>query len=264
MRFSTGLWAVFFVMGICLPTAAGAACASQAAKASQAFAQGRFNLAIELVNTCLQDKDANQAELFSARLLRGISRLKLKQYGPALEDFNQVIKNNPGMAMLHQLRSRAWLEQGDDRAALEDASKALEIETHAAGYRVRGKVYEQIGDFEMAVDDFLSAARLNPGYALVLADLAWLKATCPKAEIRDGAQAVSYAKKALSLKQSAWFKVVMAAAYAESGDFALAVSTQKQAIREIKGQPAEQKALPVYAAMLARYEKGAPYRQSRR
>jgi Flp pilus assembly protein TadD len=65
-----------------------------------------------------------------------------------------------------------------------------------------------------------------------LTDLAWLLATCPKADVRDGQQAVTLARKACELDdwKDPGVIEVLAAALAESGDFAEAVQLQKKAV----------------------------------
>ncbi|UCC98001.1 MAG: tetratricopeptide repeat protein, partial [Phycisphaerales bacterium] len=69
--------------------------------------------------------------------------------------------------------------------------------------------------------------------ALILNQLAWLQATYPSATIRDGAKAIENAKKACRLSglNRATLVDTLAAAYAEAGNFAVAVEKQEEAIR---------------------------------
>ena len=90
--------------------------------------------------------------------------------------------------------------------------------------------------------------------------LAHVLATCPKAELRDGKQAVEYAKKGNELGQGkipgGW--TALAVAYAEAGDFKEAVKWQKKAVEAADQFPKEQQ--DELRAQLKLFEEGKPYR----
>ncbi|NIS52951.1 MAG: protein kinase [Phycisphaerae bacterium] len=91
---------------------------------------------------------------------------------------------------------------------------------------------------------------------------AWLLATSPSAECRDGAKAVEIATKACELTnwKNANFIDTLAAAYAEAGEFDEAVKWQNEAIKllspEVEGPP------PNMEKRLKLYQSGQPYRES--
>src|SRR5207244_689234 len=87
-------------------------------------------------------------------------------------------------------------------------------------------------NYSRAVSDFDEAMRLSPALPNSYKNLAWLLATCPQPEFRDGAKAVAHAQKALELsdhKVVEWF-AILAAAHAEAGNFEEAIRWQTQCI----------------------------------
>jgi Flp pilus assembly protein TadD len=102
----------------------------------------------------------------------------------------------------------------------------------AGGYVDRGYAYFTKGDYGQAASDFEKAIQLSPNNARPLGHLAWLRATCPTASLRNGKDAIRMSIKACELsrwKEPAWI-FALAAAYAETGDFAQAVKYQTQGI----------------------------------
>jgi len=93
--------------------------------------------------------------------------------------------------------------------------------------------------------------------------LAWLQATCPIAEFRDGAKAVENATKACELTDWKNFSYVdaLAASYAEVGDFDSAVKWQKNAI-DLLAEDTSVELRSAYESRLDLYQSGKPYRQS--
>ena len=118
------------------------------------------------------------------------------------------------------------------------------------------------GKFAEAITDYEAALRIDPNHARALNHLAWLRAACSKAEFRDGAKAIENATKACELTD--WKKVgyvgILAAAYAEAGDFDAAVERQKKAIDLLTEDQEELRA--DFEERLKLYQSGKPYRES--
>ncbi len=116
--------------------------------------------------------------------------------------------------------------------------------------------------FAEAISDFEAAVRVDPGYALAFNGLAWLRATCPVAEFRDGAKAIENATKACELTnfKEARYVGTLAAAYAQAGDFDAAVKQQKKAIDLLAEQEEDFRA--DFEKRLILYQSGKPYRES--
>jgi tetratricopeptide (TPR) repeat protein len=81
-----------------------------------------------------------------------------------------------------------------------------------------------------AIADFHHALRLRPDWPELLNNLAWLLATHPSSEVRNGVEAVPLAQRACELtgQTNLWMLSTLAASYAEAGRFGEAVSTQQK------------------------------------
>jgi hypothetical protein len=87
------------------------------------------------------------------------------------------------------------------------------------------------GRYAEAVTHYEAALALRPDNASLLNNLAWLRAACPDATIRDGAEALRQATRACELTgfSKPLFLGTLAAAQAEAGDFPAAIATATQA-----------------------------------
>ena len=92
-----------------------------------------------------------------------------------------------------------------------------------------------------------------------LNSLAWLRATCPEADVRNGKEAVELALKACELSEWKDWRMIdtLAAAYAEQGDFDGAIKYQKQVLQTGKSSNEYDK----IKRHLALYEQHTPYRE---
>jgi hypothetical protein len=99
----------------------------------------------------------------------------------------------------------------------------------------------------------------DPDNAWALDGQAWIWATCPVAELRDGARAVDSARRAHKLAgdHDPFTLDTLAAALAESGDFRAAAETERTALRCLPPRATD---VPDYQKRLALYESGKPFR----
>ena len=155
----------------------------------------------------------------------------------------------------------ASLEAGDHAAAVAALDEAIEAEPkHAEWYLVRGKVFEDCGDHAKAIADYEASIQLSPGNPLAHQKLAWVLATSPDSEIRDGGKAVEHAVRFLELKGDRDWKGLdtVAAALAEAGSFEKAPIAQRRALRFA---PDDDR--PALEQRLQDYEAHRPFRTGR-
>lgn len=183
-----------------------------------------------------------------------------REYDKALADYTEVIRIVPNVVTYNN-RGNVWLKKKEYDKALADYNEAIRREpAYVFAYNGRGAAWRAKGNYDRAIADYGEAIRINPKYASAYSNRAWLRATCPEAKFRDGAQAVADAERAVGLDAtSADYSSTLAAAYAEAGDFAKAIETQKKALDIV---PANEKA--DYESRLELYEAGKPYREEKK
>jgi Flp pilus assembly protein TadD len=113
-----------------------------------------------------------------------------------------------------------------------------------------------------ALPRFREAARLEPGSVEALNGLAWLLATHPRAEMRNGAEAVRLAERACELSggKDARFCSTLDAAYAEAGRFPDALRTAEKA-RDLALAAGRKELADAAEARLGLYRKQQPFHQ---
>ncbi len=150
-------------------------------------------------------------------------------------------------------------------AAIAQADRMLAADPRsdeALFARAQGRISKR--DYAGAVDDLQAAVKIDPDNSAALNRLAWIQATCPRASVRNGAQAVENAKKACHLTESRnpAYLATLAAALAEQGQYSQAVEFQRTALRLIArlqdtGLTAE---VPRMRQQLQLEEQDRPYR----
>jgi tetratricopeptide (TPR) repeat protein len=112
-------------------------------------------------------------------------------------------------------------------------------------------------DYGRATELLREALARDPTLVIALNNLAWLQATCPEDEYRNGAEAVGYARRACELTgwKKAYVLDTLAAACAEAGQFGEAV---RWARRAYELAPTHRKL--AYIQRMELFAAGKPYR----
>lgn len=169
----------------------------------------------------------------NAYFMRAVARTNSNELDLAIKDLDEVLRLDPGWAGAYGQRALCWNNKRQYAKAIADYSQSLRLDPTANNYNNRGNTYRRMREYEKARADFQSALRIDPKFIYAYDGLAWLLATCPDARYRDGKEAVTVAKKGLALApKDATLMEALAAAYAEAGDFAQAVSWQEQVIKD--------------------------------
>ena len=193
--------------------------------ANALIAKGDFDGAISRYKACLAaipDQEEAQYNLASALLRRG-------RTDEAIVEYQKVLQTHPESADAHANLGSAWLTKGRVRDAMAEYTKALQI---------------------------------SPENLAALSNLAWLLATSADSSLRNGSEAVRLAERADSASsrndKHPTVLRILAAAYAEAGQFAEAKETAQHALEaaNIQGNTTLANALRDEIAL---YDLGLPY-----
>jgi tetratricopeptide (TPR) repeat protein len=172
-----------------------------------------------------------------------------KQPEEAIREYGEVIGGDDGD------------EDGEkDEEVDADKSPGEELAERVRFQALRGRAdaYLNIGEHAKAVKDFEKALKLEPEDTLVLNNFAWVLATSPEDDVRDGKRAVELATRAVELtdEKEAHILSTLAAAHAETGDFEAARKWSQKSVDMNDPEHAEQ-----LAKELASYQENKPWRE---
>jgi Flp pilus assembly protein TadD len=122
----------------------------------------------------------------------------------------------------------------------------------------------QGGDHRGAIAELRQALSLNTTNAETLNNLAWLLATAPEKDLRDGSQAVTYARQACAFtdfKQPASLGT-LAAAHAEAGHFKQAIYLGDKAMH-LAANSGQRQFAAISQELLKLYEQGQAYHEEK-
>lgn len=189
-------------------------------------------------------------------LLRADIYRQMEEYDKAMADVDRALRLRPGLEMALRFRAALLADQGKYAEAIAQLEalvakspddtesrmqlayfytldrkqqKSIEIFTdilrkdpkNVAALRGRADTYLGIGKHAEAIADYEQAVKLRPDDPGILNNFAWVLATSPRDELRNGRRALEMAERACKLTEyrQAHILSTLAAAYAEIGDF---------------------------------------------
>lgn len=183
----------------------------------------------------------------------------------AIAEYETAMSINAMQPLAHSALGVAFLEAGQPEQSILHLEAALKIAPNfAEAHYNLGNTFLQTGQAREAIEHYRKALELNPEDLEAQNNLAWLLATSPRPEIRDGPKAVELAERADSLTHGASpiVAATLAAAYAESGRFAEAVKTARRAANLATARGQTERAA-INLRQLALYESGSAFRDRR-
>jgi tetratricopeptide (TPR) repeat protein len=197
---------------------------AQAALGTALVMTGNLEEGMEHFDVSLQIRPEKRSEVY---VNLGVALATQGRYDEAIGFYRDAIRGNPAVRDGHYNLGCALFSSGRSNEAIQAFREALKTDPHANHVAI---------------------------------SLAWILATDPDAKLRDGAEAVHFAKQAMNaMPQNAQASDALAAAYAELGQFEAAVQFANQA--ETLARDSNQSALA--AAIQQRiqlYQAAQPFR----
>jgi protein O-mannosyl-transferase len=173
------------------------------------------------------------------------------------------LRDSMALSGIHVNIGLLLMQQGRLEEALGHFQKSLELYPEYQAYNSIGSIQHRQGKLDEALQNYEKALAIFPDLAVTQTNIAWILATAPDASLRNGARALRLSLRAheLSGGNDPFFLHILAAAYAETGDFPNAIATAEQAINR-----ANERGLKPFAeqlrAEISLYELELPYRES--
>jgi tetratricopeptide (TPR) repeat protein len=203
-----------------------------------------------------------QPRILRPHLMRAEIYAATGRLDQAINQLERLLQLAPGQKELLSELGSFYLGNGQPRKAIDVLSQVLQQDPDDSSVlRNRGDAYLSIGKHAEAIADFDRALQQDEDENddVLLNNLAWVLATSPVDELRNGQRAVKLATQAAELTgyQVPHILSTLAAAYAETGDYQTAIKWSQKAVELGKDDPA----LAELQQELASYQAGKPVRE---
>lgn len=208
--------------------------------------RGRLRLAQEKLELALGDANRIlelRPGLPQAILLRSLIHTAAKDYENAISDLQRLLRRDADNVELQLQIASIYNLDGRPRKAIEVFDRILaKEEDQWEALRGRADAHLSIGQHGRAIDDYERAMKIEPNDSGVLNNLAWVLATSPLDDLRDGQRAIDLATRACDVTEykAPHILSTLAAGYAETGDFDKAIEWSTKAVETGPGSIREQ------------------------
>jgi Flp pilus assembly protein TadD len=171
--------------------------------------------------------------------------------------------NAPLSEYLHARLAHALFQNGRPAEALSEYASALQLDPNLPeAHEGMALALGSLGRTSEAITHYRAALRGKPDSPASLNNLAWLLATHPDPNVRQGTQAVALAERACALTQYRKPTLIgtLAAAYAEAGRFPEAIESAQKA-EALATAAGDTNTAARNRELLELYRRNQPYRE---
>jgi len=193
----------------------------------------------------------------------GHALLSKNNIDEAIPHLKKAIELGPETAEVHDNLGLALAEKGQIAEAMPQFERALAIDPKMPeAHYYLGESLVMKGQQAEGLSHWRQALKLDPGNLELLNDTAWLLATSADAALRNGAEAVPLAERAVQISQAhePTLMGTLAAAYAEAGNYEKAIETEQHAA-DLATQQGKQELAATLRGRLAILQARTPIRQ---
>jgi tetratricopeptide (TPR) repeat protein len=168
-----------------------------------------------------------------ARLNYGIDLYAAGRLKDAERELREAVRLKDTSAAAHANLGPVLCALGQLDEGIDHLERALALDPeYTTAHGNLGEAYATQGKHALAARQFSLAVDASPDNPFLLNRLAWLLATSPEDDVRNGTRAVELATRAVSLtsRQDLMSLETLSAAYAEAGRFEDAVNTGREAL----------------------------------
>lgn len=195
-------------------------------------------------------------------LLRSMIAAAEGNFTEATKDLQDILKADPGNVELRLQLAAFYVADQRPRKAIELLTQVIEQDKdNWRALRARGDALLSVGKHAEAVADYNAGLAIEAEDDGILNNLAWVLATSPMDDVRNGTRSIELATKACEVTEYKKPHILstLAAAYAESGNFEKAIEWSNKAVElgeeELKDQIEQLK------DELQHYKDGKPFRE---
>jgi protein O-mannosyl-transferase len=204
-----------------------------------------------------------KSDLPAAHYNLGEARLAQGRVQEAIEHFTAATRLDPKSADAHRQLGLALQQAARRQEALPYLERAVALNPSSSGLRaLLAALLSELGQTQAAIFQYREALKIDENTPSILNNLAWLLSTHPDAAVRDGAEAVRLAERAVDRtnRKQPFLLGTLAAAYAEAGRFDDAVKTAEEAI-QIAEQHGQKELAAKNRGLLGHYRERRAWRE---